>query len=153
MMIDKQLEIVRKTRLSILNILTEFSLEKLNKIPTGFNNNIIWNLGHMVATQYKICYLKAGLDDMIDDDFYKRYESGSKPEGPADEREYELIKSLFITSLDKLASDHKAKIFDNYPTWTTRYGVDIGNIDEALAFLPFHEGLHNGYIMAMRKVV
>lgn len=152
-MLEKQLEIMRQPRVSILKTLEEFTLDQLNVIPAGFNNNIIWNLGHMVATLQKVCYLKAGLDDMIEESFYKRYESGSKPEAPADEQEYQLIKTLFMTSLDKLGEDYKAGIFGNYPEWTTRYGATVGNIDEALAFLPFHEGLHIGYIMAMRKLV
>ncbi|OJW13809.1 MULTISPECIES: DinB family protein [unclassified Mucilaginibacter] len=152
-MIEKQLEIVRKTRLSILNILEGFSLEQLNKIPAGFNNNIIWNLGHMIAAQQGICYKRAGLDIWVDEAFFNRYKSETKPEGPADEQEYQLIKTLLMTSLDQLEKDYQADIFGNYVTWTTRYSVDMSSIDDAVAFLPFHEGLHCGYIMAMRKLV
>lgn len=152
-MIEKQLEIVRKTRLSILKILEGFSLEQLNKIPAGFNNNIIWNLGHMIAAQQGICYKRAGLDIWVDEAFFNRYKSETKPEVPADEQEYQLIKTLLMTSIDQLEKDYRANIFGNYVTWTTRYAVDMSSIDDAVGFLPFHEGLHCGYIMAMRKLV
>ncbi|RFZ90332.1 DinB family protein [Mucilaginibacter conchicola] len=152
-MLETQLEIMRKPRITILKTLEEFTLDQLNTIPAGFNNNIIWNLGHMVAAQQGVCYKRAGLDTRVDEAFFNRYKSESKPEGPADEQEYELIKTLFMTSLDQLGEDYKAGIFGNYTTWTTRYGFSMSTIDDALAFLPFHEGLHIGYIMAMRKLV
>ncbi|MFD0765601.1 DinB family protein [Mucilaginibacter lutimaris] len=152
-MIDKQLDIIRQPRLKIIETLNAFSLDQLNKIPSGFNNNIIWNLGHMIAAQQGVCYKRAGLNTWIDDDFFDAYKPDSKPAGPVSQDEYDNIKTLLTTSIDQLEHDYKNGIFENYPTWTTRYGVQMSNIDEAIAFLPFHEGLHIGYIMAMRKLV
>jgi len=37
-------------------MITPFSLEQLNKIPEGFNNNLIWNIAHCVVTQQLLCY-------------------------------------------------------------------------------------------------
>ncbi|WP_238395215.1 DinB family protein [Mucilaginibacter sp. 14171R-50] len=152
-MIEKQLEIMRRPRLNIVSTLNNFSLEQLNKIPAGFNNNIIWNLGHMIAAQQGVCYKRAGLNTWVDDAFFQRYKPESKPEGPVDAAGFEEIKTLLTTSLDQLEHDYKNGIFGTYPAWTTRYGVTMASIDDALAFLPFHEGLHIGYIMAMRKLV
>jgi len=152
-MIEKQLDILRQPRLKILNILESFSLEQLNTIPTGYNNNIIWNLGHMIAAQQGVCYKRAGVETCISDGFFQAYKPDSKPDGFVDAAGFEEIKSLFTTSLDDLKQDLEKEIFSNYPAWTTRYGVEITSIEDALAFLPFHEGLHIGYIMAMRKLV
>ncbi|MBD1366901.1 DinB family protein [Mucilaginibacter sp. ZT4R22] len=148
---DKQIEFIKQPRLMILSILDKFTMEQLNTIPAGFNNNIAWNLGHMLAAQYGIFYKRAGLE--IDESFYQLYKPDSKPEGQITQAQLDEIKSMLITSLDKLEEDYANQIFTNYPTWTTRYGASISNIDEAIAFLPFHEGLHIGYIMAMRKLV
>jgi hypothetical protein len=152
-MIDKQLDILRQPRLKILSILDGFSLEQLNTIPTGYNNNIIWNLGHMVAAQQGVCYKRAGVGTRISDGFFQSYKPDSKPDGFVDAAGFEEIKSLLTTSLDDLKQDLEKEIFGNYPAWTTRYGVEITSIEDAIAFLPFHEGLHIGYIMAMRKLV
>jgi hypothetical protein len=152
-MIDKQLDIMRQPRLKILSILEDFTLEQLNKIPPGFNNNIIWNLGHMIAAQQGVCYKRAGLDTWVTDNFFQAYKPDSKPEGIVDTTGYDQIKTLLLTSLDQFGRDYKKGVFTNYPAWTTRYGVEIANIDDAVAFLPFHEGLHIGYIMGMRKLV
>jgi hypothetical protein len=52
-----------------------------------------------------------------------------------------------------LENDIKNNIFTNYPTWLSRYGTEITSFDEAMSFLPFHEGLHCGYIMALKRAV
>lgn len=152
-MIEKQIEIMRQPRLKIIDTLNAFTLEQLNTIPTGFNNNIIWNLGHMIAAQQGVCYKRAGLDTWVADDFFQAYKPDTKPNGFVDAAGLEEIKTLLSTSLDQLEHDYKNGIFSNYPTWTTRYGVEIDSIETAIAFLPFHEGLHIGYVMGMRKLV
>lgn len=144
---------MRQPRLKIISALEAFSLDQLNTNPAGFNNNIIWNLGHMVAAQQGVCYKRAGLDTWVADSFFQKYKPDTKPEGYVDAAGFDEIKTLLQTSLDQLEHDYKNGIFTNYPTWTTRYGVEISSIDDAIAFLPFHEGLHIGYIMAMRKLV
>jgi hypothetical protein len=152
-MIDRQLEIMRHPRQKILETLQNYSLEQLNTIPEGFNNNIIWNLGHMVAAQQGVCYRRAGLNLWVDEEFFNTYKPETKPDGFIGTDGLEQIKEYFTTSLEQLKLDYEKGSFSNYPTWTTRYGVEIDSIDTALAFLPFHEGLHIGYIMAMRKLV
>ncbi|TFF41005.1 DinB family protein [Mucilaginibacter psychrotolerans] len=149
----KQIEIMRQPRIKILSILETFSLDQLNIIPAGFNNNILWNLGHMIAAQQGVCYKRAGLDTWVSDSFFQAYKPDTKPEGYISEEQFDEIKELLMTSLDQLETDLHAGIFTNYPAWTTRYGAEIRDINDAIAFLPFHEGLHVGYIMGLRKLV
>jgi hypothetical protein len=149
----QSIEILKQPRLTILDTIKELSIEQLNDIPTGFNNNIAWNLGHMVAAQQGICYTRAGLNKVIDDTFFNTYKPGTKPENFYDAAELENIKTLMFSTLDQLAIDLQTDMFANYQTFTTRYNVEIANIDGAMKFLPFHEGLHMGYIMALRRLV
>jgi uncharacterized damage-inducible protein DinB len=51
----REIEIIKLPRQRILDEISHLSVEQLNKVPTGFNNNIIWNLGHMIAAQQGIC--------------------------------------------------------------------------------------------------
>jgi hypothetical protein len=149
----KSIEILKKPRLHLLNFIKDLSIEQLNKIPTGFNNNIIWNLGHIVAAQQGICYRRAGVTPLVNEDYFKTYGGETRPERFIDAAELEVIKELFTSTIDQLAIDLKNNLFANYTPWTTRYGVDINNIDEAIKFLPFHEGLHSGYIWAMKRTI
>lgn len=150
---NDKIEIIRKTRSFLLQSIQELNGEQLNKIPVGFNNNIIWNLGHMVAAQEGICYIRAGLKAPSDEDFFNRYRPGSKPGAVITEDEMQQIKNLLLSSLEVLEQDHQNKIWAAYTAWSTRYGVEIKNIDEAINFLQFHEGLHSGHILSMKKIV
>ncbi|QKJ32650.1 DinB family protein [Mucilaginibacter mali] len=150
---SQQFDTIRNPRLTILAAIEGLTIEQLNTVPAGFNNNIIWNLGHMVAAQCGICYKRAGLALPIDEAFFDTYKPGSKPERFFTAEEFEQIKTLLTTSTNTLEADLQKDIWGNYPTWTTRYGVEIHNIQDAIAFLPFHEGLHIGAIIALKKLV
>ena len=43
-------------------------------------------------------------------------------------------------------------IFLKFKPWDKRYGMKLNSIDDAINFIPFHEG-HIGYIMALKKLV
>lgn len=137
----------------LIKMLNELSTEQLNKVPAGFNNNIIWNVAHMVAAQQGICYKRSGEQMKIEEDFFQAYKPDTKPEKFVDSEEVEKVKALLLSTMDDLEADYQKQLFANYPTFTTRYGVEIGNIDEALSFLPFHDGLHIGSVLALRKLV
>ena len=147
-----KLQSLRKIRLLSLQIMQDLSLRQLNAVPAGFNNNIIWNAGHLIAAQQGVCYMRAGLPAMISDDFYAAYKPGSKPLSEHSQDEVDLIKELLLTSIDKFEADLDSDIFGNYMPWTTRYGVDLSSISDAVTFLPFHEGMHLGYMMALRRL-
>jgi hypothetical protein len=152
-MLENQLDFIRQPRLKILDTLKAFDIEQLNVIPKGFNNNIIWNLGHMIAAQQGLCYKRSGLPTFVDEAFFQAYKPESKPTHKVDEQGFENMKSLLFTSLDQLEKDFNANLFGNYTGFMTRYGIELPNVNDAIAFLPFHEGMHIGYIMAMRKLV
>ena len=149
----KQIEIIRKTRSFLLKNLEGLTTEQYNKIPEGFNNNIIWNLGHMIAAQQGICYMRAGIAPRVGEDFINTFKSGTRPERTFSETEIQEIKELLFTTLDQLEEDYNNKIFNNYNTWSTRYAVELASIDDAINFLPFHEGLHSGCSTALKKLV
>ena len=149
----KQIEIIRKTRSFLLDQLKDLTTEQYNKIPEGFNNNIAWNLGHMVAAQQGVCYLRAGLTPKIDENFINSFKTGSKPERPFSEAEIENIKSLLFSTLDLLEEDYNNNIFGGYNAWMTRYNVELANIDDAINFIKFHEGLHYGCVASLKRLV
>lgn len=128
-------------------------MKQINEIPTGFNNNIIWNLGHLAAIDQRILYIRSALESPISNEFIGKYQKGTKPESFIEEEEVGEIKRLLLWSVDRLEEDYNKEIFVNYEEWITPYGNTISSFEEALAFLPFHEGLHRGAIIALKRLV
>ncbi len=153
LIMESTIDTIKKTRKFILNTLNELSIEQLNKIPAGFNNNIVWNLGHLVAAQQGLCYIRAGLKTVVDEKFFLAYKTDSKPDGTVTKEEFEKIKVLLFETLDQLEKDISKNLFVNYTAFKTRYDVEIKNVDEAVKFILFHEGLHCGYIMALKRAI
>jgi hypothetical protein len=149
----KAIEIIKMPRLMILKGVEGLTLAQLNKIPAGFNNNIIWNLGHMIAAQQGVCYKRASVTPIIDDEFWETFRPDSKPERFFNETDLAKIKGLLISTIDQLEIDIANNLFPNYGTWTTRYGAELSSIQEAVSFIPFHDGFHIGYITALKRVI
>jgi hypothetical protein len=46
---EKYFDIMQKGRMQFVHLLNGLTIEQLNKIPEGFNNNLIWNFGHLLG--------------------------------------------------------------------------------------------------------
>jgi hypothetical protein len=71
--------ITRTSRNIIAKYLDDYTLEQLNKIPTGFNNNLIWNIAHIVVVQQMLVYNLSGLPMMVSKEMVDSYKRGTKP--------------------------------------------------------------------------
>jgi hypothetical protein len=151
--IDKSIDSVQTTRKVFLKLMDGLSVDALNKIPEGFNNNIIWNFAHIVVSQQLLCYKLAGLPIKIDERYILKYSKGTKPETFVDENELTFFKEKSIELIDELVIDIEKGIFNNYNPYMTSFGVELTSIDDVVKFLPTHEGLHLGYSMALKRIV
>ena len=43
-------KIWKTSRNLVIEYFDKYSLEQLNRIPDGFSNNLIWNIGHIIVT-------------------------------------------------------------------------------------------------------
>ncbi len=146
-------EVQKTIREILLKVLDNHSLEQLNKIPTGFSNNLIWNIAHCVSSQQVLIYKLSGLPTMASEEFINKFRKGTKPEGDVSQAEVDEIRVLLSTTLDQTINDYSSGIFQNYNEYTTSLGYVLKNIDGALAFNNYHEGIHSGIIMSIRKFV
>ncbi len=147
------MQTLQKTRAFALQITTGLTDEELNTIPEGFNNNIIWNLAHLVAAEQGVCYLRSGAEPRMPMEFCKAYTRGTKPDAQVSAGEIAAIKEMLTATPLMLMQDLEAGVFANYVAWTTPYGLELKTIEEALQFLLFHEGMHCGYIMALKRTL
>jgi hypothetical protein len=153
---EKKLNQLKNLRLFVLRQIDGLTSEQLNLIPEGYNNNIIWNLGHLVAASQAICYIRAGLPVTIDDKYFFPFLTNTKPVGFLATEEIEVIKGLSISTLDALQSDIESNIFINYrksENIERVYGIELLSIEDAIDFLLYHEGFHTGYIAGLKRLL
>lgn len=151
---DFTFKVLENTRGIFKKIIENNSLENLNKIPKGFNNNIIWNIGHVVVSEQLLAYKLSGLESSLSDEMINKYRKDSKPNGDLSQAEVNEIKDLLLTNLEKTKEDYYDDVFENYNAYTvSTTGNTLTNIDEALEFVAIHEGLHYGYVLALLKAV
>ncbi|KIA98248.1 hypothetical protein OA93_10695 [Flavobacterium sp. KMS] len=150
---NQAFEATRVSRNLILQFLDNYSLEQLNKVPEGFNNNIIWNVAHIVVTQQLLVYKLSGLPMMVSDELVAKYRKDTKPEGDVSQAELQEIKSLLFETIKKTEADYNANAFKTYNELTTSLGFIFKNIEDALSFNNYHEALHVGIMMSIRKFI
>ena len=145
--------ITETSRNLVSKILESHSLDQLNKIPEGFNNNMFWNIAHIVVTQQLLVYKLSGLPMMVSDEIIEKYKKGTKPEQDATQADLDEIRSLLFVTIKKAKEDYDRKEKKNYQEYPTSTGFILNNVEDAMAFNNFHEGLHIGILMSLRTFV
>jgi hypothetical protein len=146
----KNLRFIRK---AFVNTIAKLSDEQLNTIPDGFKNNIIWNLAHCICSTQSMCYGPSGNEIGIAKDLLAKYKNGTQPESPVSSEEINYWKELAKSSIAKMEDDLNNNIFSNYHAWDLSKNYKVESVEDALSFSYFHEGIHFGYAMAMKKLI
>lgn len=145
---------LKDVRILTAKVVADFSPEQRVKVPQDFKNNIIWNVGHMIVTQQMLSYGLAGLDLKVDSSMVPLFKKGSAPENWQETPDWDDLVSQLSRTVDTFEADYKAGLFENFKEYTvSTTGTTLKTIDDAIAFNNFHEGLHIGTILALRKLV
>jgi len=144
-------DIAIKNRKLLESFIENHSLEELNKVPKEFNNNIIWNIAHTIVTQQLLVYNLSGLPMLLPEEMIAAYRKGTKAEKDLSQAEVDTIKGLLFSPIEKTKEDYDSKVFQSYNEYTVSTKSTLSNVEEAIAFNNFHEGIHYGYILALRK--
>lgn len=151
---DFTFQVLNNTREIFNKIIENNSLEDLNKIPNGFNNNIIWNIGHVIVSEQLLAYKLSGLESSLSDEVINKYRKDTKPTEDISEEDVFFIKSLLFSTIEKTKEDYNNSVFKPYNSYTvSTTGNTLNNIEEALQFIAIHEGLHYGYVLALLKAI
>ena len=141
------------TRTTILKILDDLSLEQLSFIPKGFKNNLLWNIAHILVTEQLLTYKVSSLEMLIDEKFVSLYGKGSTPKNNYTQEEVNEIKKELIPVIKQTEKDYNNGVFKTFTSYPTSVGITLNNIEDALQFNSFHEGIHLGIILSIKKLV
>tara|TARA_R110002124_G_scaffold169486_2_gene337067 strand:+ start:580 stop:1074 length:495 start_codon:yes stop_codon:yes gene_type:complete len=144
-------DIWRNTRSIYSKYLQSYSLEQLNKIPTGFSNNLMWNIGHVIVVQQRLVYDLSGLKMNISEDLFLKFKPGTRPENAEPIETLELFKELLISPMDQTISDFESGNFNTYSPLTTSKGFHLANTTDAIIYNNYHEAMHLGTMISISK--
>jgi len=157
---DSQYYIVRNQTLQSRTVILKI-LESLrgyeDEIPPKWNNNALWHAGHLVITNRLLTYKLMGEKLGYSDDYRDWFKKGSDPSKWSDAKvkpDYEEILPEIIKGTEELFDDIQDVWDEPYPEeYTTSLGVVLTNPREALNFSMFHDGIHLGMLLALRRAM
>lgn len=120
-------EILRASRNRLLRLIETSNHEILFKIPVGFNNNIIWQIGHCITSQQRHMYMRSGLPMYISKEFMESFKIGSSPRSWGVNPDVNEVKHLLIETVNHLESDLESRLFVNYEPFDLPVGFRVKN--------------------------
>ena len=142
-------------RKAFIKDIESLSLEQVNEIPAGFNNNIIWNFGHIVVTTPVLCYIRTGiLADASSVKYVSAYAKGTKPTYFVTQEEVDELKELAISTIETLEKDYnEGKLNNIVPFETSTYGALLESIEDVIITTAGHDNTHLGYVTAQKRII
>lgn len=150
---ERQFYIMRQNRQLFINMLDSMTIEQLNEVPAGFNNNMAWNFAHIIVTQQALNYYKAGVPIKMPMEQFQKYQKGTKPTEFISQEEINYYKGLAIPLVDELEKDWNNGVLTKYEAFKTTLGVSIENNTDSIHFAATHDFLHMGYAWALRRMI
>lgn len=141
----KQLSAYRNELLGLVEGVTE---EEAGYIPSGFNNNIRWNLGHVVLDQYLWIQAVTGEAQPVSPDWQRWFGYGTSPaDFEAETPDVRQIMAVLQQQPERIREQYGSRLEEDFAP--TEMGMHT--VEQVLIRTIFHEGLHIGAIQAIKR--
>lgn len=144
---------LRTTRWHMMRELEGLSREDLLRIPEGRDDNILWNVGHLLCSLSRLTYVFSGYALPIPEYYLKLFGKGTNARDWTGTPNAEEVLQLFTGMPDQLETDFLAGKFVDYKPLLLGGGHSVESVDEAVAFHCFHEGLHIGMVISLKRMM
>lgn len=146
-------DITLQNRKNLAYLMDHTPRAQLLRIPEGHRNSIWWNIAHVVVSQQGLVYNLSKLPLMVSEELVGKYRKGTVPDGTATDEEINTIRDILLSTIEQTREDYRTGRFKEYVEYTTSARVTLRNVEDAIAFNLFHEGLHMAVILAIQKKV
>lgn len=150
---ETEFKITRRNRQLLDEYFEKYSIEELNKIPEGFRNNLIWNIGHIIVSQQILVYKGTNQHLLVSDELVSLYARGTAPHRDISPSEAVELRNLLHALVQKTEDDYNGGVFTTYNARKSEMGFDLSTVEDAIAFNNHHEALHLGIMMQLRKFI
>jgi hypothetical protein len=143
---------LEEDRRLLLERTKDLTVDQYNVIPPGFNNNIIWNMGHILVVSESLLFQNSPYQRPVHEFMKSRFEKGSMPDGMVGEDDIFIIRH----SLQQTAQFYKTctgmdRSRDEIVSVRNSGLTAISN--ERMQFLLFHEDMHHRRIAKLLDIV
>ena len=145
-----QLKVVRTNTVDLVKGLSE---GQVNSVPEGFNNNILWNLGHIYLVQELFAFAFIPEPMLSPDGFSDLFGRGTKP---SDWK----VQPPTLPELIQLLEDQTSRIEEKLNSrldevvakpFAMPSGLILKTVGEFLTFSMYHEGMHFQTINILKR--
>ena len=141
------------TRKSLLGILDAMSVEQMLRIPEPHRNSVFWNVAHLMVTQQLLFYRLSGLPLRIEEGWVERYGKGSTASEQVSAQDIDFVRKNIVSLCEQAQQDFEKGLFKSYKSYMTSTGIELTSLEEALEFSAFHDGIHLGVVLSLKKLV
>ncbi|MEO6851506.1 MAG: DinB family protein [Mucilaginibacter sp.] len=146
------LDKLEEDRMLLLERTKDLTVDQYNIVPPGFNNNIIWNMGHLLVVSESLLYENSPYQRPEHEFLTSNFQRGSRPDNIIKEDDILLIRhslqqtSQFYKKFTGIDSqgDKIVSVSDS--------GLTLISI-EVMQFLLFHENMHYRTIARLLEIV
>lgn len=144
---------LRTTRWHMVREIEGLSHAELLAIPDGRSDNILWNVGHLLCSLSRLTYVFSGYPLPIPEHYLSNFGKGTNAEDWVAPPDPDEVLRLFLELPDRIEADYRAGRFVDYKPLTLGGGHTVESVEEAIAFHCFHEGLHIGMVISLKRML
>jgi uncharacterized damage-inducible protein DinB len=141
---------LEKSRERIVKLTENLSAEQVGAVPAGFNNSILWHLGHILTVADGLMYGLTGQEGKLPASYKSCFGNGTKP---ADWTEGVPSLSTILSELKEQPAELRASFEGKFADAAKPNFFKAETIGELFVSTLAHEREHAGNINAMLKIV
>ena len=143
----------RITRAHMMRELDGLNDAQYLMIPPDRDDNILWNVGHLLCSLSRLTYVFSGLPLPIPEEYLGLFGKNTHALQWTKPPDVDGVMGLFTALPEKIEADYRAGIFVDYTPLQIMPDDTIASVEEAIAFHCFHEGLHLGKILTLKEAM
>ncbi|MGG4341196.1 DinB family protein [Paenibacillus lautus] len=131
-------------RTQTLNLVRNAPDDIAEMIPSGMNNHVKWNVGHVLFTMERFAFGVNGETINLPEHYTELFRTGSKPrEMSAPWPSMAELIELLEGQVQRIEDRYTTHLHDTVSSpYTTSKGLKLTRVEEFLSFCLYHEGMH-----------
>ncbi|WP_028549758.1 DinB family protein [Paenibacillus sp. UNC451MF] len=143
--------LIARTRDKLLKQAEQCPADQRNVVPDGFNNNILWQMGHVLTVTDGLVFGISGHPSECPASYRSFFGNGTKPADWSEEPPaWETIMEQLKDQPNRIQAVLSRKLSSGL---TKENFMKAESIDELLQFHIMHESMHSGMVSGLLKAL